>query len=867
MSNPEAKIYDIPTLLRTVDYSEGIYVPSRFSLEFVNFIKLVNGAEGEENKTPVLHYRMLDQLVTKQDRIANMLFRGAAKSTVFGEYLFLYLATFGGVLPNFGRIELALYVSDSIDNGVKNMRKNMEYRWNNSEFLQNYVPKAKFTDIEWTFMNKDEDMFIVKAYGAKALSLDTPIPSPNKELTIGSCRVGDIIFGADGKPTKIVGKSDYFHNDMYRLHYDDGRSLDVNEDHINPVIIHSHGWHGTERANLTTKELLNISLQRRPRWYVLNRVWTPAIEAVEYPEKNFKIDPYLYGCMLTSGRISSKRSYYLRLPSQTNHEVIMDKLEPYIYSKDTSENNTNWRNRVQLILNKDLQFSLSLSLHTGRQNRRIHKKYLKGSVEQRLELLRGLMDIHGDFLEKDYQCVYKNPSKEFIDDVTTLVRSLGGWCDKRRKTIHRGKYIYSCKFTLNHPAFCDPNKIKRQKIRQKNPALIYIQKIKKVKSQCIAVANEDHQFVVGDYLRTHNTGVRGTRAMNKRPKLVVLDDLLSDQDARSDTEMANIRDTVYNAIQFALHPTMNKIIWCGTPYNARDPLYRAVESGAWAVNVFPVCEKFPCSKEEFKSAWPDRFTYEYVKNVYEKASKEGKIASFNQELMLTIMSDDERLLEESCFRWYNKETLLNNRGNFNWYITTDFATTEKQSADFSVISVWAYNSNNDWFWVDGICKKQTMDKNIDDLFRLVSKYHPVSEVGIEVSGQQAGFIPWIQSEMMRRNIWFTLASKDNNNSPGIRPNTNKMQRFNIVVPWFKSGKMFFPTGHDFDPALKEMLEELRLISGEGFKSKHDDAIDTISMLASLKTFAPTSENTLVKNIGDVYEEAPIEEDYSSSYFV
>ena len=100
---------------------DPLYVPSDFAFEFVEFIKLVNGEEGEENKTPVLHYHMLDQVDIGETRIANMVFRGAAKTTVLGEYLFLYIAVYGG-LPNFGRIELALYVSDSIDNGVKNMR-------------------------------------------------------------------------------------------------------------------------------------------------------------------------------------------------------------------------------------------------------------------------------------------------------------------------------------------------------------------------------------------------------------------------------------------------------------------------------------------------------------------------------------------------------------------------------------------------------------------------------------------------------------------------------------------------------------------------------------------------------------------------
>lgn len=490
------------------------YIPSDFALEFVAFIKLVNGEAGEENKTPVLHYRMLDQVAGDTPRIANMVFRGAAKTTLLGEYLFLYLGVYG-VLPGFGKVDLALYVSDSIENGVKNMRKNLEFRWENSDFLRHYIPEIRFTDIRWEFRNRDGNVFIVKGYGAK-------------------------------------------------------------------------------------------------------------------------------------------------------------------------------------------------------------------------------------------------------------------------------------------------------------------------------------------------TGVRGSKEMGKRPQLAVLDDLLSDEDARSETVIASIEATVYKAIDYALHPKRNKIIWSGTPFNARDPLYKAIESGAWKVNVYPVCERFPCTREEFKGAWDDRFNYDYVKLKYDQSVKAGKVDTFNQELMLRIMSAEDRLIQDHEIGWYRHGNVVRNKGFFNWYITTDFATSEKQSADFCVISVWAYSANGDWFWVDGICKRQLMDVTIDDLFRLVSTYRPL-EVGIEVSGQQGGFVRWIQNEMMNRNIFFNLASDNNGAMPGIRPNTNKLVRFQTMVPQFKLHKVFFPIEFKELPVMLEMYSELSLASPAGFKSKHDDFIDSISMLSALKSWRPTQDLEMSKDNSGIWE--------------
>ena len=178
--------------------------------------------------------------------------------------------------------------------------------------------------------------------------------------------------------------------------------------------------------------------------------------------------------------------------------------------------------------------------------------------------------------------------------------------------------------------------------------------------------------------------------------------------------------------------------------------------------------------------------------------------------------------------------------------------------------MWALNSNGDWLWVDGVCKRQLMDQNIDDLFRLAQMYKP-QQVGVEVAGQQGGFIQWIQREMTNRNNYFTLASESNSNRPGIRPATNKMQRFNVVLPMFKTKKIWFPEEMRKDPIIVEAMDELSLASAAGFKSKHDDFIDTISMLGSLNPWRPSQEaqSSLASDNSVIWDDD--DEDASSHY--
>jgi len=206
--------------------------------------------------------------------------------------------------------------------------------------------------------------------------------------------------------------------------------------------------------------------------------------------------------------------------------------------------------------------------------------------------------------------------------------------------------------------------------------------------------------------------------------------------------------------------------------------------------------------------------------------------------MLRIMSDEDRLIKDSEIVWYKRDRVLTNKAAYNFYITTDFATSEETAADFSVISVWAYSNNGDWLWVDGICKNQLMDANIDDLFRLAQEYNP-QQVGIEISGQQKGFISWIQSEMLTRNIFFNIASEKGSKVLGFRPVTNKMQRFNVVLPLFKLHKIWFPEECRMEPTMIELVQELSLAAISGFKAKKDDFIDTISQLGLLTPWKPS----------------------------
>jgi len=848
------------------------YIPSSFALEFVNFIKMVNGADGEEHKTPIMHMMMLDQVAGAKENIANLCYRGAAKTTVMAEYLFLYLAVYGSI-PGFGEVTIAIYVSDSIENGVKNMRKNLEYRWENSPFLQKYVPKVRFTDVRYEFENIDGKKLIVKGYGAKALSLDSKLFTDKGMTTIANVKVGDKIFGADGYLATVTKKSEVFNRPMYQITLEDGRTLKVSDEHINSIV---HKTNVNNKASYIKKDLYTHELLELPLVHSRlrkrkgkpdytsneNLVFIENCKPLEYTEKHLLLDPYTLGLLLGDG--SLKRDGSCTLHGHVDDMKFYKTQIPYELGKPYIDKRNN---NVESISIKGIsQIARDLTIVSHGNFKRVPSEYFFGSIKQRLALLAGLLDTDGT-IDKRGRISFTSNSEGLVDDVANLCRSLGGTAKK-----HNMNKAFRVELWLEYIPF----KLKRKALRFKNRTkhLVAIKSIIKITdepSQCIAIDNEEHQFIANEYFRTHNTGVRGAKEQGRRVDLAILDDLISDDDARSPTVIKSIEDTVYKAIDYALHPTRSKVIWSGTPFNQNDPLYKAIESGGWYVNVYPVCEHFDSetTEETFVGAWPDRHDFKYVKSKYDKAVATGQIDAFNQELMLRIMSDEDRLIKDTDIVWYSRYDVLKYRSNYNFYITTDFATSEKTSADFSVISVWAYNNNGDWLWVDGIVERQTMDKNLDDLFRFATMYKP-DGVGIEVTGQQGGFIQWIREQQISRNIFFKLTSDGNKGSEGIRPNTNKMVRFNTVVPLFKNKKIWFPKELKNSKEIEEAINELRNASPGGFKSKHDDFIDTISMLSVMNPWKPSTEDTLEYNPADgVWEDTQFSEDtsYINSYIV
>ena len=90
-------------------------------------------------------------------------------------------------------------------------------------------------------------------------------------------------------------------------------------------------------------------------------------------------------------------------------------------------------------------------------------------------------------------------------------------------------------------------------------------------------------------------------------------------------------------------------------------------------------------------------------------------------------------------------------------------------------------------------------------------------------------------------------------SPGISPITNKLARFNQVLPLIKAGKIHFPEELKKSIIIGEFISELELATASDLKSKYDDAIDTISMLMYMNPYKPSDVDPITQNNDGMWE--------------
>jgi len=168
----------VDRLLDNIDLKLNWYIPSKFAIEFMIFIRMALGEE-PENSNPKAHYFFMDCIFQQpnvepffvvrnidyeelKNRVVILATREFAKSVLIS-YLVLFMAAKGEV-PGFGRVNYGLYVADSMRNNVETTMKTIRSVYNESKYLRSLFEETRLIQTEVNFVRKPRTKKEIELY-------------------------------------------------------------------------------------------------------------------------------------------------------------------------------------------------------------------------------------------------------------------------------------------------------------------------------------------------------------------------------------------------------------------------------------------------------------------------------------------------------------------------------------------------------------------------------------------------------------------------------------------------------------------------------------------------------------------------------
>lgn len=341
--------------------------------------------------------------------------------------------------------------------------------------------------LDFYVFDPDTGLAIVGDY--KGLPLDTLIPTPLGFTTMGEAQVGQTVFDGKGQPCKITNKSQVSKRDCYKVTFDDATAV---------VCDDVHQWSLTDGRVVSVLDLKKNDLVH-------------TAEPIKLPHADLPIDPYVLGVWLADGKHTSAE---VTKPDA----FIWGEIQRRGYSLGSNRQAEQGKCRTQSILG--IRGKLADLNLLG--NKHIPAVYMRASVEQRLDLLRGIMDGDGYANPVRKQAVLVTVDPAFSDQVLELARSLG-----QRATQFTAKGTGFGKPVTSYPVVFRPRLFNPFLLPRKaevaadwGPGYSWRRRVMSVrpvaprKTQCIMVDSPDHTFLCTEaFVPTHNSGKSAYKAV------------------------------------------------------------------------------------------------------------------------------------------------------------------------------------------------------------------------------------------------------------------------------------------------------------------------------------------------------------------
>lgn len=352
----------------------------------------------------------------------------------------------------------------------------------------------------------------------KGLSLNSGIMTPDGWKKMGSIEVDDLIIGSDGRSYPVTGVYPQGIKDTYRVIFDDGSEVICDDSHL---------WYTNTRADRkikgmrrgTVKGILEIRSTLKKGTRANHSI--PFISPIQLQSCKTKLDPYVVGVIIGDG-CTRDETFSISNPEQDIIRRVRERLpNGYTLNKVSGI-------EYNIASNKNERFCRLIPELLGKYSyeKEIPEEYILNSIENRLELLRGLIDTDGNITDKISPWIeYCTTSEKLAEQVIDLVRGLGGRCSVnkymgsyRKDGTKKETREYSRLLIAFANGIIPFNSEKhRKKYIPKRYSQKFIKDVVyngKIETQCITVASPDSLFITDGMTLTHNSACAGELIKN-----------------------------------------------------------------------------------------------------------------------------------------------------------------------------------------------------------------------------------------------------------------------------------------------------------------------------------------------------------------
>jgi predicted phage terminase large subunit-like protein len=303
--------------------------------------------------------------------------------------------------------------------------------------------------------------------------------------------------------------------------------------------------------------------------------------------------------------------------------------------------------------------------------------------------------------------------------------------------------------------------------------------------------------------------VRGLLWNNKRPSLIIIDDLENDEAVMSKDQREKLRDWFDNALLPCGADNL-RVRFMGTILHLDSLLERLITDteGGWLGRRFKAHKSF----DDFSQLlWPEKWPEARLRRERQRYIAAGNPSGYSQEYLSHPVAEADAYFRKADFRPMTQDDHLQPK---TMYASIDFALGKDDKGDNTAICIAGMDSGGILHIIDMYAQRYDPLQAVEKMFEIQDMYD-ISVWVVEDDNISKAIGPFLNAEMHKRQKYLSLER--------LRPHKDKQARATAIQARMRAGGVHFNSDA---PWYFELYNEMVNFP----RGKTDDRVDALAWI-------------------------------------